>query len=141
MLTPLNAVIYHNPDCGTSRNALAMLEAAGLDPVVINYLESGWTRAQLLGLFAAAGLTPRQALRVSKSPAADLGLTDPSVPEETLLEAMLEHPVLVNRPIICTPRGVRLCRPSETVFDLLPEGALAEFTKEDGDVVTRERAA
>lgn len=141
MLTPLKAVIYHNPACGTSRNVLAMLDTAGQDPVVINYLETGWTRAQLLGLFAAAGLTPRQALRVSKSPAEELGLTAPDVAEDAILDAMLAHPVLVNRPIVCTPKGVRLCRPSEAVFALLPDDSLSEFTKEDGDVVTRGAAA
>ncbi|WP_172295707.1 arsenate reductase (glutaredoxin) [Pseudoruegeria sp. HB172150] len=128
-------VIHHNPDCGTSRNVLAFLEAAGADPVVIEYLKTGWTRPQLLGLFAAADLTPRDALRVSKTPAEEMGLTDPSVSDETLLEAMVAHPILVNRPIVCTPKGVRLCRPSEAVFDLLeamPEGPL---TKEDGEIV------
>ena len=98
-------VIHHNPDCGTSRNVVAIVKAAGEDPVVIEYLETGWTRPQLLGLFAAAGLTPRQALRETKSPAAELGLLEPGVSDAQILDAMLEHPVLVNRPIVCTPRG------------------------------------
>ena len=115
----MNIVVHHNPDCGTSRNVLAILEAAGYTPTVIEYLKTGWTRPQLLGLFAAAGLTPKDALRVSKSPAAELGLTRPDVDDETLLAAMLEHPILVNRPIVCTSKGVRLCRPSETVLDLV----------------------
>ncbi len=115
----MNVVIHHNPGCGTSRNALAIIEAAGYRPQVIEYLQTGWTKPQLLGLFAAAGLTPRQALRTTKSPAADMGLLDPMVPDEALLDAMVEHPVLVNRPIVCTPKGVRLCRPSELVLDLL----------------------
>ena len=115
----MTVVIHHNPDCGTSRNVLALIEAAGETPVIIPYLDIGWTRPQLLALFAAAGLTPRSALRTTNSPAGDLGLLDPAVDDETLLAAMLDHPVLVNRPIVCTPKGVRLCRPSETVLDLL----------------------
>jgi arsenate reductase len=125
-------VIHHNPDCGTSRNTVAIVEAAGYSPILIEYLKTGWTRPQLLGLFAAANLTPRAALRVTKSPAADLGLTDPAIDDETILAAMLEHPVLVNRPIVCTPKGVRLCRPSETVLDLLDRLPPGPFTKEDG---------
>lgn len=125
-------VIHHNPDCGTSRNVLEILQRAGAAPTVIRYLETGWTEAQLLGLFAAAGLTPRTALRVTKSPAEALGLTDPAVSEDRLLEAMLVHPVLVNRPIVCTPRGVRLCRPSEIVLDLLDTWPPGPLTKEDG---------
>lgn len=128
----MNIVVHHNPDCGTSRNVLAILNAAGYEPTVVEYLKEGWTRAQLLGLFAAAGLTPREALRVSKSPAAELGLTDPNVDDETLLSAMLEHPILVNRPLVCTPKGVRLCRPSETVLDIVDRLPPGPFTKEDG---------
>lgn len=128
-------VIHHNPDCGTSRNVLAMIEASGAEHIVIEYLKTGWSREQLLGLFAAADLTPRSALRVSKSPAEELGLTDPSASDEQLMDAMLEHPILVNRPIVCSPRGVKLCRPSEAVFGLLPEGSLTEFTKEDGETI------
>ncbi|MEP3345378.1 MAG: arsenate reductase (glutaredoxin) [Litoreibacter sp.] len=127
----MSIVIHHNPDCGTSRNVLAALEATGEALSVVEYLKTGWTRPQLLALFAAAGLTARDALRTSKSPAKELGLLEPSVTEDALLDAMLEHPILVNRPIVCTPKGVRLCRPSEVVFDLLdaaPEG----LTKEDG---------
>lgn len=125
-------VIHHNPACGTSRNVLAILEAAGYRPEVIPYLETGWTRPQLLGLFAAAGLTPREALRETKSPAAELGLLEPGVTDEALLTAMLEHPVLVNRPIVCTPRGVKLCRPSETVLDLMDRLPPGPLHKEDG---------
>jgi arsenate reductase len=112
-------VIHHNPACGTSRSVLAIVQAAGYAPVVIDYLATGWTRAQLLGLFAAARLTVREALRTTKSPAEELGLLDPAVDDEAILAAMVEHPVLVNRPIVCTPKGVRLCRPSERVLDLL----------------------
>lgn len=112
-------IVHHNPACGTSRNVLAIIEASGYTPVVIDYLATGWTRAQLLGLFAAAGLSPRDALRTTKSPAEELGLLDPDIGDEAILAAMVEHPVLVNRPIVCTPKGVRLCRPSEVVLDLL----------------------
>ncbi len=125
-------VIHHNPDCGTSRNVLAILRAAGYVPVVIDYLTEGWTRPQLLALFAAAGLTARAALRTTKSPAEALGLTAPDVSEEQLLDAMVAHPVLVNRPIVCTPRGVRLCRPSEQVLDLLDRLPPGPLFKEDG---------
>ena len=114
-------VVYHNPNCGTSRNTVEMIRAAGETPVVIEYLKTGWTKPQLLGLFAAAGLTPRMALRTSKSPAEELGLLDDTVTDDALLDAMVVHPILVNRPIVCSPKGVRLCRPSETVNDLLPD--------------------
>ena len=128
-------VIHHNPDCGTSRNVVAIVEAAGYRPTVIEYLKTGWTRPQLLGLFAAANLTPRQALRTTKSPAEELGLLDPTVDVEKLMDAMLVHPVLVNRPIVCSPKGVRLCRPSETVLDLLDRFPPGPFYKEDGQLL------
>ncbi|WP_281823582.1 arsenate reductase (glutaredoxin) [Jannaschia rubra] len=128
----MTIVIHHNPDCGTSRNVLAMIEASGETPVVIDYLRTGWTRPQLVALFAAADLTPRTALRTTKSPAEKLGLLDPSVDDETLLAAMLAHPILVNRPIVCSPKGVRLCRPSEIVLDLLDRLPPGPFSKEDG---------
>jgi arsenate reductase len=102
---------------------------------VIEYLKAGWTRPQLLGLFAAASLTPRTALRETKSPAAELGLLDPGVPDEALLDAMIAHPVLVNRPIVCSPKGVRLCRPSETVLDLLDNLPPGPLYKEDGTLL------
>jgi arsenate reductase len=128
-------VIHHNPDCATSRNVLRVIRAAGYAPVVIDYLTEGWTRPQLQGLFAAAGITPRDALRVARSPAEELGLTTEGVTDDQLLAAMVAHPILVNRPIVCTPKGVRLCRPSEVVLDLLdrlPPGPLA---KEDGQLI------
>lgn len=131
----MSIVIHHNPDCGTSRNVLELIRASGTEPVVIDYLAEGWTRSQLLALFAAADLTPRTALRTSKAPAKELGLLDESVSDDILLEAMIAHPILVNRPIVCSPKGVRLCRPSEEVLDLLdrlPPGPLA---KEDGTLV------
>ena len=131
----MSIVIHHNPDCGTSRNTLQMIREAGEEPVVIEYLDTGWTRPQLQALFAAADLTPREALRETKSPAEELGLLQDGVNDETILAAMLDHPVLVNRPIVCSPKGVRLCRPSEVVLELLPEGALESFKKEDGERV------
>ncbi len=131
----MTTVIHHNPACGTSRNVLALIRASGTEPVVIEYLKTGWTRPQLEGLFAAAGLTARDALRVAKSPAEELGLTDPAVGEDVLLDAMVAHPVLVNRPIVCTPKGVALCRPSEAVLPLLEIPLAAPFTKEDGGII------
>ncbi|MDB6180892.1 arsenate reductase (glutaredoxin) [Paracoccus fistulariae] len=123
-------VIHHNPDCGTSRNVLAIVKAAGYAPVVIEYLSEGWTRPQLRALFAAANLTPHEALRISRTPAEELGLTADGVGEDQILDAMLAHPILVNRPIVCTPKGVRLCRPSETVLDLLDRLPPGPLTKE-----------
>ena len=131
----MSIVIHHNPECGTSRNVLALLTAAGYEPTIINYLKTGWTRPQLLGLFAAADLTPRTALRETKSPAEALGLLEPSVSDDALIAAMLVHPILVNRPIVCTPRGVRLCRPSETVLDLIERWPPGPFHKEDGQLM------
>ena len=128
----MDIVIYHNPACGTSRNVLRIVEAAGYMPTVIEYLKTGWTKAQLLGLFAAAGLTPRTALRDTKSPAAELGLLHEGTPNDAILDAMLAHPVLVNRPIVCTSKGVKLCRPSEAVLDLLDRLPPGPFHKEDG---------
>jgi len=127
-------VIFHNPACGTSRNTVAMVQAAGYAPQVVEYLQAGWTRDQLRDLADRAGLTLRQLLREKGTPADALGLLAEGVDEARLLEAMVEHPILVNRPIVVTPKGVKLCRPSEEVLDLLdrrPEG----FTKEDGEVV------
>jgi arsenate reductase len=134
----MTVAIHHNPECGTSRNTLAFIRAAGIEPVVIEYLKTGWTRPYLLALFAAADLTPREALRETKSPASELGLLEPGVDDETLLSGMLEHPVLVNRPIVCSPKGVRLCRPSETVFQLLPHPIPGPIFKEDGEMVIDE---
>jgi arsenate reductase len=128
-------VIHHNPDCGTSRNVLAIIEAAGYRPEVVEYLEIGWTRGQLLGLFAAANLTPRMALRETRSPAKELGLLEPGVSDDAIFAAMLEHPVLVNRPIVCTPKGVRLCRPSEAVLELLDHLPPGPLYKEDGALI------
>jgi arsenate reductase (glutaredoxin) len=134
MTAPFPITIFHNPGCGTSRNTLAMIRAAGYQPEVVLYLETGWRREQLVDLFARMGARPRAVLREKGTPAAELGLLDPSVDDERLLAAMLDHPILVNRPIVVTPKGARLCRPSELVLDLL-EHRPAGFTKEDGEIV------
>jgi arsenate reductase len=127
--------IYHNPRCGTSRNTLAMIQAAGYAPTVVEYLTAGWTKPGLKALFAAMGVSAGEAMRDKGTPAAELGLLDVSATDEAILDAMVAHPILVNRPIVVTPKGARLCRPSERVFDLL-ETAPQAFTKEDGEVVT-----
>lgn len=128
----MDIVIFHNPDCGTSRNVVRLVKDAGYTPTVVKYLQDGWTKPQLQALFAAAGLTARDALRTSKSPAAELGLLDESVDDATLLDAMVQHPILVNRPIVACKQGVKLCRPSGEVLDLLPNWPAAPYVKEDG---------
>ncbi|WP_428312740.1 arsenate reductase (glutaredoxin) [Hydrocarboniphaga sp.] len=131
----MDIVIYHNPDCGTSRNTLAMIRNAGIEPHVVEYLKSPPSRAMLVALLARMGISARELLREKGTPYADLGLADPAVTEDILLDAMLAHPILINRPIVVTPLGVRLCRPSELVLDLLPEPQQQAFTKEDGERV------
>ena len=128
----MNPLIYHNPDCGTSRNVLAVIEAAGYQPIVVEYLKAGWTELLLQTLLTAAGLTPRQALRETKSPARELGLLEEGTGDATIFAAMLKDPVLVNRPFVVTPKGIRLCRPSEAVLDLLDRWPQGPFAKEDG---------
>ncbi len=131
----MTIAIYHNPACGTSRNVVRIVEAAGYVPAVIAYLETGWTEAQLIGLFAVAGLTPHAALRETKSPAREMGLLEAGVSDAAILAAMVAEPVLVNRPFVCSPRGVRLCRPSEVVLDLLDRLPPGPFLKEDGQLL------
>lgn len=126
--------IFHNPKCGTSRNVVAMVEAAGYAPDVVEYLKAGWTREQLLNLSARTGLSPRELLREKGTPAAELGLLAEAVSDDAILAAMVEHPILVNRPIVVTLKGAALARPSEKVLDLL-EHRPASFTKEDGEIV------
>jgi arsenate reductase (glutaredoxin) len=126
--------IYHNPACGTSRNTLAVVRAAGYAPQVVEYLKQGWTEAQLRSLLDMAGITARELMREKGTPAAELGLLEAGVGEAEILAAMVAHPILVNRPLVVTPRGVRLCRPSERVLELL-ERRPDSFTKEDGEVV------
>ncbi|WP_020179942.1 arsenate reductase (glutaredoxin) [Methylopila sp. M107] len=127
--------IWHNPDCGTSRNTLAMIRAAGIEPTVVEYLKAPPTRDELAKAIADAGLTPREAAREKDTPFSELGLGDPEVDGDRIIDAMLEHPILINRPFVFTSRGVRLCRPSEVVQEILPEPLQGEFTKEDGEVV------
>ena len=128
-------VIYHNPHCGTSRNALAMIRNAGIEPHVVEYLKTPPCRALLVQLIARAGLTPRALLREKGTPHAELGLGNESLSDDALIDAMMEHPVLINRPLVVSPLGVKLCRPSESVLDLLPAEQRGTFVKEDGDVV------
>jgi len=133
-MTDFPIVIFHNPACGTSRNTVAMVKAAGYAPTVVEYLKAGWTREQLLDLAARSGLTVRELLRDKGTPAEELGLLDAAVSDDAILKAMIEHPILVNRPLVVTPKGVALARPSEKVLDLL-ENLPESFTKEDGEVV------
>ena len=130
----MDVVIYHNPDCGTSRNTLAMIRNAGIEPHVIEYLKCSPSRALLKDLIARMGITPRGLLRDKGTPYAALSLGDPSLSEDALIDAMIAHPILINRPIVVSPKGVRLCRPSEQVLDLLPPQRAA-FSKEDGEQV------
>ncbi len=131
----IDVVIYHNPACGTSRNTLAMIRNAGIEPHVVEYLKTPPARALLVALIERAGLTPRALLREKGTPYAQLGLADPALSDERLVDAMMAHPVLINRPLVVTPLGVRLCRPSEAVLDLLPEAQRGAFAKEDGEAV------
>lgn len=132
----LPIVIFHNPACGTSRNVVAMVEAAGYAPTVVEYLKAGWTSDQLRDLAARAGLSLRDLMREKGTPAAELGLLEGAATDDQILEAMIAHPILVNRPIVKTPKGVKLCRPSEVVLDLLDRKPTS-FTKEDGEIVIR----
>lgn len=134
----IDIVIYHNPGCGTSRNTLAMIRNAGVEPHVVEYLKTPPTRAMLVQLISRAGLTPRALLREKGTPYAELGLGDPALPDDHLLDAMMAHPVLINRPLVVTPNGVKLCRPSESVLDLLSRPQRAGCSKEDGEAVVNE---
>ncbi len=136
----MSVTIYHNPACGTSRNTLAMIRQSGEEPVVIEYLKDPPTRARLVELIAAMGIPARELLRQKGTPYDELGLADPKWTEDELIGVMLEHPILINRPIVVTPKGTRLCRPSEAVLDILPNSDIGEFTKEDGEVVARKVA-
>ncbi|MBX9930865.1 MAG: arsenate reductase (glutaredoxin) [Methylobacterium sp.] len=133
----MDVVIYHNPACGTSRNTLEMIRNAGIEPHVVEYLKTPPSRAMVRGLALRAGLTIRDLLREKGTPYAELGLADPSLTDDDLLDAIEAHPVLLNRPLVVSPEGVRLCRPSEQVLDLLP-AQRAAFTKEDGERVVDE---
>jgi arsenate reductase len=133
----MDVIIYHNPDCGTSRNTLAMIRNAGVEPHVIEYLKTPPTRAMLTQLIARMGISVRALLREKGTPYAELGLGNPALTDDQLLEAMMAHPILINRPIVVSPKGVKLCRPSEDVLDLLPPQR-GEFVKEDGERVVDE---
>lgn len=128
-------VIWHNPACGTSRNTLAMIRASGAEPVVIEYLKTPPSRETLTALIAAAGLTPRALLRQKGTPFVDMGLDDETLSDDALIDAMMAAPILINRPIVQTPLGVRLCRPSEIVLDILPTALADDFAKEDGEII------
>lgn len=131
----MDVVIYHNPACGTSRNALSLIRHTGIEPHVIEYLKTPPSRAMITGLVKRMGLPLRSLLREKGTPFAELGLGDPNLTDDQLLDAIEAHPILLNRPIVVSPLGVQLCRPSEAVLDLLPAEGLKPFTKEDGDVV------
>jgi len=131
----MTTTIYHNPACGTSRNTLALIRNSGEEPIVIEYLQHPPSREILIQLINDAGLTVREAIRQKGTPYAELGLDNPALTDEKLLDAMLAHPVLINRPFVVTSRGTRLCRPSEIILDILQNPQQASFTKEDGEVV------
>ena len=127
--------IYHNPKCGTSRNVLGMIRNSGEEPEVIEYLETPPSREELVDLIARMGIGPRDLLRRKGTPYDELGLDDPGLTDDALIDAMMQHPILINRPIVVTPDSVKLCRPSETVLDILPNPQQTPFTKEDGTAV------
>jgi arsenate reductase len=135
----MDVIIYHNPECGTSRNALALIRNAGLEPHVVEYLKTPPSRSLLASLIARAGISVRDVLREKGTPYRDLGLDDPSLTDDQLVDAIMAHPILLNRPLVVTPLGVKLCRPSEAVLDILPERSQrGEFIKEDGERVVDE---
>ena len=131
----MSITIYHNPKCGTSRNTLAMIEASGEQSIVIEYLKTPPSKPMLIAMIAAAGLTVRQAMRSNVPEYADNGLDNNELSDDALLDAMLAHPILINRPFVVTPKGTRLCRPSELLLEILPNPHLGTFTKEDGEVI------
>ena len=131
----MSVTIYHNPACGTSRNTMAMIRASGVEPEIIEYLINPPTREKLMALVAALVLAPRALLRKKGTPYVELGLDDLSLSDDALINAMLAHPILINRPIVLTPKGTKLCRPSELVLDILDNPHIGDFTKEDGEVI------
>lgn len=137
---PTDVIIYHNPECGTSRNTLAMIQSAGIEPHVIEYLKTPPSRTMLLQLIERAKISPLDLLREKGTPYAELGLGDPSLSDEELVDAMMAHPILINRPLVVTPMGVKLCRPSEAVLDILPAPLRGVFVKEDGECVVDRRS-
>lgn len=135
MTSAADIIIYHNPECGTSRNTLAMIRNAGIEPHVVEYLKTPPNRELLVRLIERMGISVRALLREKGTPYSDLGLQDETLTDEQLLDAMMAHPVLINRPIVVSPIGVRLCRPSEAVLDILPSEQKGQFSKEDGEAV------
>jgi arsenate reductase (glutaredoxin) len=133
----MTITIYHNPDCGTSRNTLAMIRRSGVEPTIIEYLKTPPTRERLKELIVAMGISVRALLREKGTPHRDLKLDDPKWTDEQLIDEMLAHPILINRPIVVTTKGVRLCRPSEAVLAILPNANIGRFVKEDGEVIER----
>ena len=131
----MSVTIYHNPDCGTSRNTLAMIRQSGVEPTIIEYLKTPPSRGKLKELISAMGISTRDLLRQKGTPYHELGLDDPKWTDEQLIDQMLTHPILINRPIVVTEKGVGLCRPSETVLPLLPNPHIGRFVKEDGEVI------
>lgn len=134
----MSITIYHNPDCGTSRNTLAMICQSGEEPEIIEYLKTPPCRDRLIELIRDMGITPRALLRRKGTPYDDFGLDDPKWSDAEIIDVMLAHPILINRPIVVTPKGTRLCRPSEMVLDILPNPDIGPFTKDDGEVVIDE---
>ena len=134
----MSVTIYHNPACGTSRNTLGLIRNAGIEPHVIEYLKDPPTRAELVSLIERMGIGPRDLLRKKGTPYAELGLDDPNLTDDQLIDAMIEHPILINRPVVVTPHGVKLCRPSEEVLDILPQPQRGAFRKEDGELVVED---
>ncbi|MGV8954362.1 MAG: arsenate reductase (glutaredoxin) [Cypionkella sp.] len=131
----MSVTIYHNPDCGTSRNTLAMIRQSGVEPTVIEYLKTPPSRQRIVELVSAAGISLRDALRKKDTPYEELGLSDPAIADEALLDVIAAHPILLNRPFVQTPVGTRLCRPSELVLDILDNPDIGPFVKEDGEVI------
>lgn len=131
----MNVTIYHNPDCGTSRNTLAMIRASGVEPTIIEYLKNPPTREKLVELMKTMNIKPRELLREKGTPYAELGLSDSKWSDDQLIDFMMDHPILINRPIVVTPKGVLLCRPSERVLEILPNPRIGSFRKEDGQVI------
>lgn len=131
----MSVTIYHNPACGTSRNTLALIQATGAEPQVVNYLETPPSREELVVLIEQMGITPRELLRKKGTPYEELGLGNPDLSDDALIDAMMAHPILINRPIVVGPNGAKLCRPSEEVLPLLARPLTSDFVKEDGEVV------
>ncbi len=141
MSDPVDIIVYHNPACGTSRNTLGLIRNAGIEPHVVEYLKTPPTRELLVQLIARAGISPRELLREKGTPYAELGLGDTALSDDALLDAMIAHPILINRPLVVSPLGVKLCRPSEAVLDLLPNAQQGAFAKEDGQLVVDDAGA